>query len=204
MTCVSTPCFDIFLQVHKSASMFISCDSLLQDSLSLFTTTLQNLHVSMRFRFVLICKLVWHPPCTNFVILDVLVGDGICRSTDDVQLIGYISDRNLSAPLNQIINFFNAVICEVIGRLKLSSSTIVFLPLQTLFTHWYTFLYVVQFSLCCESILLWISEGFTPFDHKNRMTACCPRQWCNPEAELTCLHYDCKSFGVRNGYPWHA
>jgi hypothetical protein len=54
--------------------------------------------------FVLICKLFWHPPCTNFVIPEVLMVDGICTSTDDVKLLRYIHDSNAPVLLNQSIN----------------------------------------------------------------------------------------------------
>jgi hypothetical protein len=30
--------------------------------------------------FALICELLQHPPYTNFVILEVLMDDGVCRS----------------------------------------------------------------------------------------------------------------------------
>jgi hypothetical protein len=80
-----------FIVVNPS---IITCDNPLQESLFLlllffFMVSLQILHAHFHTcPFVLICKLLWHPPCTNFVI------PGIC--TADVQLAGYITDSNLS------------------------------------------------------------------------------------------------------------
>jgi len=71
---------------------FISCNHPLQESFP-FTIFLAYFHICL---FVFICKLPLLPPCTNFVIPGVLVNDGICSSTADVQLISYISDSNLS------------------------------------------------------------------------------------------------------------
>jgi len=45
------------------------------------------------YPFVLLCKL----NCTDFVILEVFVDDRIWRSTADVQIIGCISNSNLSS-----------------------------------------------------------------------------------------------------------
>jgi hypothetical protein len=66
---------------------FITCDNLLKESLSFFTILLQLLQACFHAcLFVLICKQLWHPPCTNFVIPKVLVDDGTGKSTDDIQL----------------------------------------------------------------------------------------------------------------------
>jgi hypothetical protein len=62
------------------------------------------------------------------------------------------------------------VIREVVKRPEWSPMTLV-LPLWNLFTHWYTFLYIIQFSLNCANICLWILESFTHYDHRNGMTA---------------------------------
>jgi len=106
-----SPCFDICLQVRSGTPMFF-CDNLLQENLS-FLILLQKLHVLfLTCLFVLICKLLWHWPCTHFVIPEVLVDDGICVSTADVQLIDCISDSNLSVVLNQSINLFN-ILCHL-------------------------------------------------------------------------------------------
>jgi len=64
--------------------------------------SLQKLHqIFHDFPFVLIYNLLWHSPYTNFVIPNVLVDDGICISTVDVQLVGYISGSNPSVLLNR-------------------------------------------------------------------------------------------------------
>jgi len=89
---------------------FIACDNPLQESLSYFMILLKKLNACFYVcPFVLICKLLWYPPCTNFVIPEVLAGDG---STADVQLVGYISDSNPSVLLNQSINSFN-IVCHL-------------------------------------------------------------------------------------------
>jgi len=87
---------------------FITCDKPLQESLSFFTISLQELNSCFHVcPFVLIYKLLWHPPCTNFVIPKILVIDGICRSTADVQLVSCISDP--AVLLNQSSNLFNII-----------------------------------------------------------------------------------------------
>jgi hypothetical protein len=94
-----------FIVVHPC---FISCDSLFEESLSSSTALLQKFYSCFQvYSFLLICKLLWYPSCTNFVIPEVLVDDGICRSTADVILVGYISDSNLSILSNQSINSFS-------------------------------------------------------------------------------------------------
>lgn len=62
---------------------------------------------------------------------------------------------------------------EVVGQPERSSSTTLVLPLWNFSTHWFTFLNEKQTSPCCATIRPWFSEGFTPSDHKNRVTACC-------------------------------
>jgi len=61
--------------------------------------------------FVIICKLLWHPPYTNSVIPKVFMDDGICTSTADAQLVKCVSESNLSVLLNQSINSFSTVCC---------------------------------------------------------------------------------------------
>jgi hypothetical protein len=65
--------------------------------------------IAWTFPYMPICKLLWHPPCMNFVIPNVLVDDGTCKSTFDIRLVGYIIDNNLCVLLNQCINSFNTV-----------------------------------------------------------------------------------------------
>jgi hypothetical protein len=66
-----------------------------------------------------------------------------------------------------------SVIHEVVRWPKQPSSTVLVLPLQNFYTHWYSFLCVIQVSPYCANILLWILEGLTLCDHKNQMTTCC-------------------------------
>jgi hypothetical protein len=78
-----------FIVVH---SCLITSDSLLQKSFS-FMVLLQKLHACFHlYLFVLICKLLWHAPCTDFAVPKVVMDDGICISIADVQLLSYISD----------------------------------------------------------------------------------------------------------------
>jgi len=94
------------IEVHPC---FIDYDSPLEESLS-FMVSLQKLHAHFHmYPFVLICKLLWHLPSTNFVIPKALMDDRVCRSTADVQLVSCISDSNLFVFLNQSINSFNTV-----------------------------------------------------------------------------------------------
>jgi hypothetical protein len=53
-----------------------------------------------------------------------------------------------------------------------SSATDV-LPSWNLSTHWYTLLSLIQLLPHCWMILLWISLGFIPSDHKNIVTERC-------------------------------
>jgi len=88
---------------------FSSCDCLLQENL-FFMILLQKLHAHFRVcPFALICKLLWYPPYTYFVIPKIPVDGGICMSTADVQLDICISDIYLFVLLNWSINSFNSV-----------------------------------------------------------------------------------------------
>jgi hypothetical protein len=144
----------------------LPCFNPLQETLSFFMISLQKLHA--RFHvcpFVLMCKVLWYAPCTNFVTPEVLVDDGICRSTADVQLIGSINDSNPSVLLNQSINSFKIV------RRSWSVRTAIFVPLWNLYMHSYTFLFIIQFSPYCTNIILRSSGGFILSDHNNIMTS---------------------------------
>jgi hypothetical protein len=71
--------------------------------------------IACTFPYKLICAYVlaaFHLPCTNFVIPEVVVYGGICRSTADVQLVGFISDSNQSVLLNQSISSSN-IVCRL-------------------------------------------------------------------------------------------
>jgi len=130
---------------------FIAYDNPLQESLSFFTILLQKLQAQFHpCPLLLICKLFWHPPNTNFVIPEFLVGDRTRRFTADVQLVSYISDSN---PLSSWIRTLNrstlSAMCEVVRWPEQSSSAMLVLPLQNLSTHWYTFLCITVFSILC-------------------------------------------------------
>jgi hypothetical protein len=55
---------------------------------------LPNIAAKIAWLFLLIRKLLWHPPHINSVTPKVFVDDGICRSIADVQLVVYVSDSN--------------------------------------------------------------------------------------------------------------
>jgi hypothetical protein len=183
-----------FIVVHAH---FIAYVNTLKQSLS-FMISLQKLHAHFHVCLVvLICKLLWHQPCTNSVMSEVLMDYGICKSTADVQLFSYINDSNLSVLLNQNINLFNIVHCLWSDGLNSLHQW----HLWGLSTHWYTFLCII---LYCVHILLWISEGFTPLTTKNEWQHV-SQQWCNPKVDLTCLHYNCTNVTECNiATPWHA
>jgi hypothetical protein len=137
---------------------------------------LQKLHIHFHVcLFVLICKLLWHPPCLNFVIPEVLMDDVIiCRFTADGQLHGYISDRNLSFLSNQSINSFSIVFHSWSGQI----AWVVFISYAFSATL-ESFHLLVHLPLCNTvfSILyehfLWIVEVFTPSGHKTQVMECC-------------------------------
>jgi len=163
---VSIPCFDVCLQVHSGAPMFYC--------LSFFTIMLQEMHTCFHVcLFVLTFKLLWNPSFTNFVISKVLMDDGICGYTADVQLVSYISDSNLFSSIRELSCWTLSTIHKVVRQPDQSSSTMIFLPLLNLYTHWYTYLCVIQISPNCANILLCIWEGFTHSDHINQTTAHC-------------------------------
>jgi hypothetical protein len=97
-------------------------------------------HVFMLCPFVLICKLLCHPPCTNFLIPEVLIDDRIYIFATGVQVFICISYGNLSVVLNQSMNCsVLSAICEV-DRWPKQSSVILVLSFWNLSIHWYTFL----------------------------------------------------------------
>jgi len=89
--------------------------------------------------FAFICKLLWHPPCTNYVIPKALTDDRICRSTADVQLVSCISDSNPSVLLNWSMNSFN-ILHHLWSDGPSGLQMMLVLPLWNLYIHWYTFL----------------------------------------------------------------
>jgi hypothetical protein len=99
-----------------------------QSSAMVFMRLLQKLHAHCHAcPSMLICKMLWHPPCRNFVIPEVLVDIGICKSRADVQFIGCINNNYLSTLLNKNIISLNTVHCSWCGWPKQSPVTI-FLP----------------------------------------------------------------------------
>jgi len=122
---------------------FIASENPLQESLSFFTVLLQKLHARfLACLFVLICNLLWHPPCTTFMMPKVLVDDGIYRCTTNVQLIGCISDSNISLePEHELLTLSTGH--KVVGWPEWSSSVMFVLPFWNLSTH-----PLVHFPLC--------------------------------------------------------
>jgi len=82
-----------FIVVHLCLIIY---DNPLQESLS-STILLQKLHANFHTGlFLLICTQLWHPPCTHFMIPEVLTDDGICRFASDVQLVSCINNSSSS------------------------------------------------------------------------------------------------------------
>jgi len=138
---------------------------------------------------VLTRKLLWHLSCTKFVISVGLVDDKICRSTADVQLVGYISDSNPSVLLKQRMNSFNIVRRSTIGRTAREVIN------DACSATMKPFLCVLEFSPYCGNIPGNLGRFYSS-DHKNRMTARCSIM-VQLERGVNCLHYDCTSFTER-------
>jgi hypothetical protein len=105
-----------------------------------------------------------------------------CRSAAGVQ---YISDSTPSVLQNKNINSSN--IARLSWKRRMARAVSINATCSAtleLSTHRYTFLDVIKFSPYCANILLWISEGFIPSDHKNWMTARAAQQWNYSEASL--------------------
>jgi len=165
--CLSKPCFDV--RLHSPPMFHHLQQSTAGKPLFLHDTDSKIAACLYTCPFVLICKLFWHPPCTNFVIPEVLMDDGICRSTAAVQLVSYICDSNLSVLLNHS-NLFNTVCCLWSDGLTslLSETCSATLELFHQLVHLpfcNSFLNFVR-TFFCES-----QDSFTPSNHKNGMTA---------------------------------
>jgi hypothetical protein len=81
--------------------------------------------------------LIWHPPCTNFVMPKALIDDAICRPTADVHLTTSISDSNLSVLLTRALTILTlSIVHDVVGWPEQSSVAIIVLPLWNLSIHW--------------------------------------------------------------------
>jgi hypothetical protein len=163
-----------FIVVHPC---FIVCDNMSQDSLS-FMTSLQkfqaNFHVCP---FVFIGKLLWHFG-THLAQIVWYQRSLWMIECADPQLMSNLLATSVTVLC--LSSWTRALTCsiftafhEVVRWPKQSSSMVLVLPLWNLFTHWYTFLCVIQFFPYYANILLWISEGFTPYDHINEMIAHC-------------------------------
>jgi len=120
--------------------------------------------------FMLIRKLLWHPP--RFVIPAVLMNDGICVP----QLMSNLSA--ISVPIISLSSWTRALTVQHCPPFVKWSDGPSGRPQRCLFCHSesfpptgrYAFLCVMQFSSYCANILMWISEGFIPPEHKNWMT----------------------------------
>jgi len=129
----------------------ITCDNPLWESLSYFTISLQKLNACFHAcPFVLICKVFWCPPCTDFVIPEVLMDDGISRSTlmSNLSAIS-VTVIHLSSWTRELTHSTMYVINEVVRLPKWSSLMTPVLPLWNSSTHWYTFLCILVFPVLC-------------------------------------------------------
>jgi len=170
MTCLSTPCFDVWY-TDISSPVTIRCRKTSPPSRYRCKKSHAHFHA---FLFVLICKLLWHPPCTT-----------LCypRSSWIVEQAGPQLMSSLSAMSVTVIclSSWNRALTrstlpavrEVVGSPERSSSTVLVLIFWNISTHWYTFLRLVQFSLYRVNFLLFISKGFIPSHRNNRMTTRC-------------------------------
>jgi hypothetical protein len=129
---------------------------------------------------------------------EVLMDDGICRSTAVVQLVGCISDNNPSVLLNQSIYSLNTVCRSWSGRMAravsindaCSATLEPFHPLVHLLHN--TLHFVLTFF--CDS---W--RVLSPLNTKIKWQHIA-QQWRNPKPESTCWHYDWTSFTEPNSY----
>jgi len=148
--CISSPCFDTacrFIVVHPC---FTACDDLLQESLS-FTVLLQTLHACFQAcLFVLICKLIWHPPYINFLWHPrsswmMVYADSQVMSNFLALSVTVI---HLYSQTRVLTHSTLSTICKVVRQPKQLSTTPV-LPFSHLSTPWYTFLCIIVFCILC-------------------------------------------------------
>jgi hypothetical protein len=107
--------------------------------------------------FVLIYKLPWHPPCTNFVILRSL---WMMEYVDPQLMFNLLAISVavicMSSWTSALTHSTLSNIHEVVTWPKWSSSTTLVLPLWTVSTHWYNLLCIMKFSPYCANNFLWI------------------------------------------------
>jgi hypothetical protein len=115
-----------FIVVHPC---FITCDNSLQESLSMIS--LQKLHALSMHACLCSSASCFGTHLTQILLIPkVLVDDGICRSTADVQFVGYISDSNLSVSWTKALTRSTlSTVHEVVGWPEQSSSMMLVLPL---------------------------------------------------------------------------
>jgi hypothetical protein len=150
--------------------------------------------VPMVCSFVLICKPLLHPPCTYLEIPEVLVlvDDRICRSTADVQLVGYINSSNPSVLLKRCINSFNIVRRSWSRRTDRkvfinNACTAILEPfpfIVTLSFPYYSFLCIVLTFFCDSRRVLSSLATKIQWHHV-------AQQWWNPKAEPIFLYCYC-------------
>jgi hypothetical protein len=115
---------------------------------------------------VLICKLFWHPTCT------VLCYGGPLRIQSWCPTYSPLYQWQICPSSWTKANLFNIVHRSWSGRtlravfINTCSATL------DLFHPTIDFC-LIQFPQLCAYILLWITEGFTPFDHKSPKTTRC-------------------------------
>jgi hypothetical protein len=127
---------------------FITCDSLLQESLSFFMILLRKLRICF-YTCLCVCisKLLLHPPCTYcFKSEDI---------TADVQPVSCMCDSDLSVPWT--IAFTCSTLYDVVKRSD-SPSTV---HQPFLFCHFWNFLPVVTFSFMKCSFFPFMLTVFT-------------------------------------------
>jgi len=183
--CVSAPCFDIRIQVQGSVPMFhclwqsVTGKPLLLDIACLFISFCGT-HLS---------QMLWDPrPLWMMEYADP-------QQMTNLSAIS-VTVIQLSSWSRALTNSTLSAIHEVVWKPEKFLSTVLGLPLLNLSTHWYTFLRIMQFSPYCANILLWISEDFTPSDHKNWMTPHCSTMVQSESG----ANFDCTSFTECNGY----
>jgi hypothetical protein len=167
MMCVSTPCFDICLQVHSGAFMFHHLWQCCRKATPSWYYCTNCMHIFTRASLCSsvncfgthLAQILWYPRSlwimkyadpqllSNLLAVSVTV---IC----------------LPSWTRALTHTALSAVREVVRWLKWSSSMTLVLPLLNLFTHWYIFLCAIQFSLYCANILLWILECFPPVTTK--------------------------------------
>jgi len=96
-------CFEVFLQIHSGPPMFYHMWKSTAEKPLLLHNIAAKLYIFFHAcPFVLICKLLWHPQCTNFVMPEA----SWMMEYKEPQLMS-----NLSAIISSSMNSFNTVQC---------------------------------------------------------------------------------------------